>query len=243
MKNKNHTNGFVPKIQKTSDYSLFKNLDINRDLQKLRRLRESILKDGYWSWSPIEVTSDFLVLDGKHRLHLCMEFKIPVYYIVLPQFTERGKIKVYVKQKNTTQKNWTLGDHVHCEAVDGLKCHREILDIEKRHKLGISNSITISLLKAGATSIVKGGKELPLNPNRHKCAEFIHACKGFPYNKTQPFVRAVHALFCVGQEHHIEKLLKHHKQIDHLATKEAYIRCFANIINKHCRGDVGKIAF
>lgn len=232
----------TPEILTTNNYGMFKILNYNRSLTKLKKLRDSIKKDGMWPHSAIEIDQQNYLLDGQHRLSLCQEFGLPVNYIKLDRkFTDEERLE-YIKQKNSTQAPWKLSDYVHAESIKKEK-YREIIDFEERYKLGISNSITLCMGDSIVTRIVKAGADFKLNPKRNDCADFLMACRQLKHSRTIPFVRAVGALFRVGKVHHVKKLLKHHMLIPQMATKEAYLTVFANIINKHMRGDESKISF
>lgn len=233
-----------PEILMTKSYGMFHLLNFNRSLRKLRRLRESITNNGIWSHCPIEVDQQNNVLDGQHRLILCEELGLPVYYIrvvdvVLKTNEDR---KNYIKQRNNTQQPWALFDHVHSESTTNPH-YKEIEEFQERYKLGISNSITLCMGDSIRNGIVKSGKDFKLNPKRNDCADFILACRELKHSRTLPFVRAVANVFRVGKSYHIKKLLKHHMRIPQMANKEQYLTVFANIINKHVRADESKIAF
>ena len=72
----------VNKVYKTSDLSIFKQIDGNRvpNLQHIKRLADSIRVYGM-KCNPILVNERMEVIDGQHRLMAAKEVKSFVYYI------------------------------------------------------------------------------------------------------------------------------------------------------------------
>jgi len=64
----------------TKNYSIFKTIEINREVEDRPRLFKSIKDNG--QLIPIIVNKNFEVIDGQHRLHCCIELQIPVKYEV-----------------------------------------------------------------------------------------------------------------------------------------------------------------
>lgn len=122
------TNGSVHKSQpevayqvlKTFNYSLFKFMGDNRNVNLLHvsRLIQSFKEKHLVC--PLIVNEKYEVIDGQHRLHACIETGMPVYYI---------KIQGYgineVQQLNTNQKNWNKIDYLHSFCSEGKKPYLE----------------------------------------------------------------------------------------------------------------------
>ncbi len=100
-------------VYKTKDYSRFKLMSDNRNLNliHLKRLVESFKQKHLIS--PIIVNEKMEVIDGQHRLEASKETGLNVYYIVIPGYSINE-----VQILNTNQKNWTKVDflNMYCDA-------------------------------------------------------------------------------------------------------------------------------
>ena len=94
-------------VHTTKDYSLFKILNGNRDVNELhlRRLKESIKKNHLTTI--IMVNEKFEIIDGQHRFLVCQELKLPINYIVSKDY---GLNEVQIL--NANMKNWSTNDYV-----------------------------------------------------------------------------------------------------------------------------------
>lgn len=120
------SNGSVQKDQtiysvlKTGNYSLFKIMPDNRNLNLLhvKRLVESFNES--YLVCPIIVNEKFEVIDGQHRLQACIETSRPVYYIKIPGYGIKE-----VQILNTNQKNWNKMDFLNMYCAEGKKQYLE----------------------------------------------------------------------------------------------------------------------
>lgn len=92
----------VNQVMMTNDYSMFKTIGGNRDINKahLRRLKNSISQK-YIS-VPIIINDKNQIIDGQHRFASAKELQKPVYYIRV-----NGLGLQDVHRLNTNTKNWT----------------------------------------------------------------------------------------------------------------------------------------
>jgi hypothetical protein len=81
--------------------------DVNRDinLNHVERLKEILIKHGYFEGSPIIVDEDGLIIDGQHRYVACKELKIE------PTIVQAGDFDM-VPILNSTQLSWSMKDYV-----------------------------------------------------------------------------------------------------------------------------------
>jgi hypothetical protein len=106
-----NTNQNVPmndiQVHSTKDYSLFKTLNGNRDVNHLHltRLKESMKKNHLTTI--IMVNEKFEIIDGQHRFLICQELKLPINYIISKNY---GLKEVQVL--NANMKNWQIVDYV-----------------------------------------------------------------------------------------------------------------------------------
>jgi hypothetical protein len=72
----------VGNVYYTSDLSIFKNLEFNREIEtRVKNIVHSMIHDGL-KYCPIIVNRDFDVIDGKHRLHAAGLAGKGIYYII-----------------------------------------------------------------------------------------------------------------------------------------------------------------
>jgi hypothetical protein len=72
-----------PKIENTSDYSIFKQVNFNREknLRHIKNLKAILLKENLLHLHPILVNEKMEVVDGQHRLEAAKELSLPIFYI------------------------------------------------------------------------------------------------------------------------------------------------------------------
>lgn len=103
------------KIYRTTNYSMFKKLIGNRDIDQRHKIEliKSIKENGY-VMNPILVNERMEVVDGQHRLAALEELGLPVYYYIVPGLTakECGDL-------NRGQKNWKSIDYINKNAALG----------------------------------------------------------------------------------------------------------------------------
>lgn len=94
-------------VHTTTDYSLFKTLNGNRDVNHLHlsRLKES-MKSNHLT-TIIMVNDKFEIIDGQHRFLISKELKLPINYIV-----EKNYGLKEVQILNANMKNWQTQDYV-----------------------------------------------------------------------------------------------------------------------------------
>ena len=109
----------VNKVYKTSDLSIFTQIDGNRvpNLQHIKRLSDSIRVYGM-KCNPILVNERMQVIDGQHRLMAAKEAGSFVYYIVVDGYSLDE-----VHTLNLNQKNWSKKDFIDGYANMGVESY------------------------------------------------------------------------------------------------------------------------
>jgi len=112
-------------MQKTKDYSMFKILNENRQINKLHinKLICSLKEDNDLHLNPIIVSSDFEVIDGQHRLQAAKELGLEIYYVIDENFSPYKIITL-----NTTQKKWGAVDYLNFWKTQGRE---DYINLEK----------------------------------------------------------------------------------------------------------------
>ncbi|MHB1108577.1 MAG: hypothetical protein ACYCZ2_19645, partial [Lutibacter sp.] len=117
-----------PEIKTTSDYKLFRHLKGNRQIvkNKITNLQKSYENGlNLFPFCPILVNKDKYVIDGQHRLETCKLLKIPVYYMVIDNFT-----LLQIAQLNAISTKWKMSDYFNCFIENGNSDYR-ILEMFK----------------------------------------------------------------------------------------------------------------
>jgi hypothetical protein len=128
------------KIEKTTNYGLFKVVKGNRQLNKghLNNLSVSIMQNNLLEFNPIIVNKKMEVIDGQHRLEVAKRNGLPIYYVV----SEKSNISD-VQVLNAAQKTWTMQDYIDSFIAKGNQNY-EILDLFiKTYELPTSTSLSL----------------------------------------------------------------------------------------------------
>jgi hypothetical protein len=126
-------------VHTTKDYSLFKTLNGNRDVNYLHlsRLKDS-MKENYLT-TIIMVNENFEIIDGQHRFIICQELKLPINYIISKNY---GLKEVQVL--NANMKNWQTTDYVDGYCDLGYKDYIIYRDFVNQYKF--QHQIAVLLL-------------------------------------------------------------------------------------------------
>jgi hypothetical protein len=135
------------KIQYTKEYGLFHFLKGNRDLNeaKIEKIIKSV-KSGlnFFKYCPILINEDRYIIDGQHRFWACKKLGLPVYFVVVPQFSLRQ-----IAEINNNTSKWKIKDFMNCyiDANVNRDQYKILERISSEHKLNIS--LCINLLMYG----------------------------------------------------------------------------------------------
>ena len=149
VKSSNHTqkDTTVNTVMKTNDYSKFKTLGGNRQLNELhlKRLRSSVMAKNLLFANPILVNEKFEIIDGQHRFTVCKDLGHPIHYLLVENF---GLPEVQTLNANT--KNWKIEDYIDGYCDMGLQeyCYLK----SQMVKTGLGVTVLLGILAAGTTS-------------------------------------------------------------------------------------------
>ena len=101
-------------MNQTTDYSLFKDVSSNRDVDRkhVKKLVNSIREKNLLEVNPIIVNEKLEVLDGQHRLEAAKQLKVPIYYVISSDVTHND-----ISRLNSNKKNWLLMDYINYYTV------------------------------------------------------------------------------------------------------------------------------
>lgn len=151
-----HKGTSVFEVRMTHDYSMFKIMSDNRNLNLLhvKRLVGSFKSNHLVC--PIIVNERYYVIDGQHRLRASEETGMPVYYIVIPGY---GINEVQIL--NTHQKNWSKMDFLNMYCSEGVTAYLELKKfMDDFPAFGIQAAERIVTLKhsSGIQRVIDGKK-------------------------------------------------------------------------------------
>lgn len=151
----------INQVYTTTDYSHFKSLNGNRNVNKLhvRRLRESF-KNSYLL-SPIIVNENYEIIDGQHRYEAAKELQKPINYIVC---TEYGLKEVQIL--NTNMKNWRREDYLNAFCDLGYPEYIKFRNFMRRFKEFNIKSCEALLTNSAAGNKNKRAPELKSESNK-----------------------------------------------------------------------------
>ncbi len=132
------------KVHTTKNYSLFKTLNGNRDVNELhlKRLKESMRKNHLMTI--IMVNERFEIIDGQHRFMASQELKLPINYIVSKSY---GLKETQIL--NANMRDWTIADYVagYCDlGYQDYEIYRDFIQ-----QYGFTNQVALYLLSGEFT--------------------------------------------------------------------------------------------
>ena len=185
-------------VHTTKDYSLFKTLNGNRDVNQLHltRLKESMSRKHLTTI--IMVNEKFEIIDGQHRFLISQELKLPINYIISEKY---GLNEVQIL--NANMKNWQTMDYVngYCD----LNYKDYIIYRDFVNEYGFQSQVSILLLsdehnggnaKSAANKFKEGLFKVKNLENAKRMAEKIIMIE--PYYKgysRRSFVIALYGMF------------------------------------------------
>lgn len=141
----------MSEILKTTDYSIFKKCEVNRELDhaNLNRVLASIRARNMLNLRPILVNKNMEIIDGQHRLEVARKLGVEIYYQIDQEASEEDIIML-----NANQARWQLADYINFYAKKGKESYVRFQNFCKK------NNVTFDLArklmgKDGGESSVK----------------------------------------------------------------------------------------
>jgi hypothetical protein len=129
-------------VHTTTDYSLFKSIDGNRNknLLHINRLKKSMSEN--YLFTIITVNEKYEIIDGQHRFEIIKELNLPLNYVICEGY---GLNEVHVLNANA--KTWNSDDYL--EAYCKLGYNDYILYRTFKQRYGFGTRENISILSGG----------------------------------------------------------------------------------------------
>lgn len=231
-------------IYKTSDYSKFNLIKVNRDVKPndapSKRLYLSMKKHNYNSALPIVVKNNksevYDVVDGQHRLYFAQKLGIPVWFT----FDETD---MDISEHNETGKNWTISDHILRWYKEGHENYIEVVDFSKKYKINLATSAglltgttTVNNVK---TKITTGTYEVKTRDLAISVAKTVNnITNGSDITNKNACLNAVYALHFVDYfepKELIEKVNTNPGKLANYGDRDGFIDMFEEIYNHRRR--------
>lgn len=225
-------NGVVKKdINYSSDYSMFKFLDQNRETmdRHIADLAASIKESG--QIHAIVVNDKFEIIDGQNRFKACKLLGIPVMYVQ----NKTASIKDVILMNNT-QVGWKMRDYLRCFSNKKHDNYAEYVDVNnfmEEYKLNFS--ITLYLLsdarsdEYGRVAFKKGTFKVKNMAKAKKMANVLVKIKAFAPDLVL-IMRFCMAYFKLSEldrfdvDTSISQLKKYRRKIDGAISYEDYLQ-------------------
>ena len=122
----------------TTDYSLFKRLRGNRDINKAnyKKIKQSMAEKQLQI--PIIVNENYEIIDGQHRFASCQELGLPVYYIVVEGYTVDD-----IKRANVSSKAWKKEDYLNLYKEEGNNSYIAFNSLLKKYNITLDMLLRI----------------------------------------------------------------------------------------------------
>src|ERR1700692_632576 len=127
-------------IQKTTDYSIFKFRDDNREkISELHviRLLESIKKKNLLDLRPITVNSKMEVMDGQHRLLAAERLNTPIFYEIREELDSKDIVILNVS------KSWNNYDFLNFHLKSNNSNYIKLKEFMKKYDIGLLPALVL----------------------------------------------------------------------------------------------------
>jgi hypothetical protein len=224
----------IGSLYMTFDYNQFKLMKGNRPTNGAHVLH---LKKSFESRQlivPVLVNDRMEIIDGQHRVEVCRQLGLPVYFIILENYGIKE-----VQMLNTNMKNWSIEDYLSCYCNEGIEDY--IKYREFRAKFGFDHQVSLAFLMGNTSKYHQIFNEGNLKIKSYEKAEkgaqmiseFSQFYKGY---KRKSFVFAMMVIMKHPDYNHQEMLdklaLQQTKLVD-CPSVESYISLLEDIYNYH----------
>jgi hypothetical protein len=153
-------------LRSTENYDLFELHDLNRDVERLERLKDSMKRHGYIKAYPLHVIKNgsgkLKVKAGHHRLAAASVLGLPVYYVVSDD-------KATIQELENATNPWTLKDYLTSYVRQGRPEYIAVQRYVEETGISLGNAISLiageEAMSKNKAAKFKDGKFKPGNPS------------------------------------------------------------------------------
>jgi hypothetical protein len=233
-------------VFETTEYSAFKTLDGNRNLNpaNLARLKKSMQEE--LLQVPIIVNEKMEIIDGQHRFESCKDLGLPLCFIIV-----KGYELPQVHKLNAIARNWSLHDYLNSYADLGLNDYMLAKKFLLKYKIPMNTAL--QLLSGEAVSSGGGCRSSveSFKGGTFKVKDYLKASilatkivavgDFYDGNKRQCFMSAIVFISrnpAFNFNKFLKKLAIQRTALVHCATHKQYIMLIEDIYNYRSREKV-----
>lgn len=232
------------KVEKTTDYSMFKTIAGNRSVNNahLKHLSESLSTKNMLEQNPILVNKKMEVIDGQHRLRVATTLGIPVYYTVV----ENADLNEVV-MLNANSRQWGMNDYLESFIQRGHQDYQTLKDFMQNYELPLGVSARLlSGTQMKAHDLVKDFKNGRFEVKEQGYAEALaKTLVGLkPYVegslwRSRDFIGALQYAFGIVEPRVlIHKVKTSRNKVQPRGSVKDYLRQFEDIVNYRSRTEI-----
>lgn len=224
----------IGNLYMTFDYGQFKLMKGNRPTNSahVQHLKKSF--ESRQLIVPVLVNHHMEIIDGQHRVEVCRQMGMPVYFLILENYGIKE-----VQMLNTNMKNWSVDDYLSCYCNEGIEDY--IKYREFRAKFGFDHQVSLAFLMGNTSKyhqiFNEGNLKIKHYDKAEKAAqmisEFAQFYKGY---KRKSFVFAMMTIMKHPDYNHqemIDKLALQQTKLVDCPSNESYISLLEEIYNYH----------
>lgn len=159
----------VPKLQCTTDYSLFEMHEFNRPLHDDPVLLASMKQHGFLPQWPIACerngSGKLKIIAGHHRLAYAKQLGLPVYYVAHNTHVDICDVE------GSRKGAWSMADHVRARAAAGNPEYLFLLNFAEAHGLPLAAAISL----VGGQSAMSGNLAKDVYRGKFRVGDMTHA--------------------------------------------------------------------
>lgn len=173
---KNGNDKVIGYIFESSDYDKFVLDKLNRPVSRsaVNKLVEAV-KNGEAKLQPIEVSQDYVIIDGQHRFSALKKLGLPVAYYVDNQININD-----AAMQNSKQKHWTTSDYIRFYMLSGNSEYMKLFQVLNEYKSYITTSAIFAI---GSNRRINGDVNKAVKQGQYKMSNYNNAIKFFNYVK------------------------------------------------------------
>lgn len=134
-------------VYESYDYSQFKKLIGNRNVENVQKIVESVNNVGRLN-IPIIVNEKLEIIDGQNRFDAWKQLGLSILYIICDGYSIKECIKM-----NSTSSNWRLEDYINCYAEHGFKDYIALRKFENKYGKKLSNGVVRQVASGKIASV------------------------------------------------------------------------------------------
>ncbi len=223
-------------VHTTTDYSLFKSIDGNRNknLLHINRLKKSMSEN--YLFTIITVNEKYEIIDGQHRFEIIKELNLPLNYVICEGY---GLNEVHILNANS--KTWSSDDYLEAYCKLGYSDYILYRNFKQRYGFGTRENVSIL---SGGNIYVKTDHMKEFFKGNFKVVNYSECCnmaekielisKYYKGYKRRAFVYAMISLFKnknFNFDEFIQKLQYQQNQLVDCVNSSQYIALIEEIYN------------